>query len=227
MEQALLFREQMLGVLGHDLRNPVTAVKGLAGLLLMHDPPEPMRAGLQRIDQAAGRMNEMIGTLLDFTHSRFRGRLPISPEEDTDLLLISRRVVDELSVAHPQRDLRVHGEGNVCGFWDPARLGQVVSNLVGNALVHGAWDGPIEVALRDDGDHVLCDVSNAGGAIPEAQVARLFEPFQQGTGDGTTRGLGLGLYIVRQIVDAHGGTITVRSSEGRTSFRVRLARTTA
>jgi signal transduction histidine kinase len=98
----------------------------------------------------------------------------------------------------------------------------VLSNLVGNALTHGAREARIEVALRRDGDQALCDVSNGGPPIPDAVAARIFEPFQQGPSDGAPRGLGLGLYIVRQIVEAHGGRVTVRCADGRTCFRVQL-----
>jgi signal transduction histidine kinase len=101
-------------------------------------------------------------------------------------------------------------------------MAQVVSNLVGNALTHGAVDAPVELALHSDGSGALLEVSNRGPAIEPELAGRLFEPFRRGNRDGDARGLGLGLYIVREIVSAHGGTIEVRSTDERTSFRVRL-----
>jgi len=227
LTEALAFREQMMGVLGHDLRNPVGAVRGLAGLLQLHDGlPDKTREGLQRIDQSTRRMSEMIDTLLDFTQSRFRGSLPIE-REAMDLLAVSRNVVQELRVGSPGREIRVTEQDEVLGAWDPARMAQVVSNLVGNALKHGAEDAPVDVSVVADGADAVLEVSNQGPVIPPELVGRLFEPFRRGdtNGNGTrTRGLGLGLYIVREIVAAHGGIITVRSTEEATRFSVRLRR---
>jgi signal transduction histidine kinase len=185
--------------------------------------PERVREGLLRIDQAARRMIEMTATLLDFTQSRFRGGLPIAPSE-MDLDSLCRGVIDELRIAHPGRDIRVTTDGDLRGEWDPARMAQVVSNLVGNAITHGDGSAPIEVQLRADEAEVAVAVKNRGEPIPEELAGRIFEPFQQGDRDGTRGGLGLGLFIVQQIVSAHGGTVSVRSSHDDTCFTVCLKR---
>jgi PAS domain S-box-containing protein len=227
LAQALAFREQMMGVLGHDLRNPVSAVHGLSSLLLVQDGlPESARRGLTRIDQSARRMNEMIETVLDFTHSRFRGGLPIA-RQDVDLHELCRLVVDELGVAHPGREIRLGAAGDLRGQWDPARMAQVISNLVGNALTHGDHEAPVELSLAADNARVSLEVTNRGPAISPDVVERLFEPFRQGQTNAEaprTRGLGLGLYIAREIVLAHGGTIQVRSTDESTTFAVHLER---
>jgi PAS domain S-box-containing protein len=221
LARALAFREKMMGVLGHDLRNPVSAVHGLAGLLqLQEGVPASVREGLQRIDQSAQRMNEMIETLLDFTLSRSRGSLPVSPDA-VDLAELCTSVVNELRVTHPGRVIRMLAHGDVRGRWDPARMAQVVSNLVGNALTHGAADGEVELQLIGGDGQVRFEVTNRGPAIPTELVGQIFEPFRQGA---SSRGLGLGLYIAQQIVLAHGGSIDVRSADDVTTFTVRLGR---
>jgi PAS domain S-box-containing protein len=223
LAEGLSFREQMMGVLGHDLRNPLGAVRGLSGLLLLQkELPEKAREALHQIDQAGRRMTEMIETLLDFTHSRNHGSLPVE-KKPADLVQVTRRVVEELRASHPSQEIRLDAPPRLPGEWDPARMAQVVSNLVGNALTHGAADQPVEVSLKK-GDAVTLIVSNRGKPIPKEVQACLFEPFRRGAShDGTRpRGLGLGLYIARQIVTEHGGTIGVESGSDATIFRVRL-----
>jgi signal transduction histidine kinase len=223
LADGLAFREQMMGVLGHDLRNPLGAVRGLSGLLMLQkELPEKTREALQKIDQAGRRMTEMIETLLDFTHTRNHGSLPVE-RKSADLVEVTRTVVEELRVSHPGREIRLDAPARLPGEWDPARMAQVVSNLIGNALTHGAPDEPVEVSLKN-GDGVQLSVINRGTPIPTELQARLFEPFRRGESDAGTkpRGLGLGLYIARQIVTAHGGTIGVESGGEATVFRVRL-----
>ncbi|HZS39989.1 MAG TPA: ATP-binding protein [Polyangia bacterium] len=227
LARELKFRERMMGVLGHDLRNPVSAVLGLAGLVRVDDTmSDKAREQLGLIEQAARRMNEMIGTLLDFTRLRFHGSLPVAVEE-IDLDELARGVVAELHAAHRRREIELCASGDLRGRWDPGRLAQLLSNLAANALTHGAHESPVRVALAGEGEAVLLSVSNRGPMIPPESVDRLFEPFQQGTdGDGNgRRGLGLGLFIVREIVRAHGGTIDVRSAGDLTTFAVTLPRT--
>jgi PAS domain S-box-containing protein len=225
LARELGFRERMMGVLGHDLRNPVSAVLGMAGLMRLDASlNDKTREGLGLIEQSARRMNEMIGTLLDFTRLRFHGSLPVTIEE-IDLGELSRGVVAELQAAHRGRELTLSASGNLRGQWDPARMAQVISNLASNALSHGARESAVQVVLTEEREAVVLSVSNRGPTIPAALIERLFEPFQQGAeGGGGPRGLGLGLFIVREIVRAHGGAIDVRSDEGLTTFSVRLPR---
>ena len=228
LAQALAFREQMMGILGHDLTNPLGAVRTLAALLLRRaDLADGARDCVAEVDRAAQRMQEMIGTLLDFTRSRFTGELPVAPER-TDLHEVCRRAIGELRAAEPSRRILLELGGRAEGVWDPARMAQVVSNLVSNALQHGAKQAPVRVSVSgDDGDAVLA-VTNEGPPIPPELAAVMFEPFCRGSAlrdASQARGLGLGLYIASQIVAAHGGTIDVASSAERgTTFTVRLPR---
>jgi PAS domain S-box-containing protein len=230
LEQTLAFRDQMMAILGHDLRNPLGAVLGIVGLARLDDRlAETTRAHLGQIEVAARRMLELIGTLLDFTQTRTSGRLPITTAS-TDLGELAARVVDELAAAHLGSQIELESAGDTRGEWDPGRLGQVVSNLVGNAIAHGDSRAPVRIALDGDEREVVLTVHNRGPAIASELLPVLFEPFRRGpqeprNGKSQPRGLGLGLYIAREIVSAHGGTIAVRSSahEG-TTFVVRLPR---
>ncbi len=230
LAQELGFREQLMGVLSHDLRNPLGAVLGLSGLLALQDAlPSNMREGLEQIQQSARRMNEMIETLLDVTRLRQRRGIPLSRQQ-VDLLDLSRKVADELRAAHPEREIRVAARGDVCGHWDPARIEQVASNLVANALTHGAAASAVELTLAGEDEHVQLAVTNCGQAIAPDLIDHLFEPFRQGPAERAKprpSGLGLGLFIARQIVRSHGGTIAVRSDDEATTFTVRLPRAVA
>jgi signal transduction histidine kinase len=192
-------------------------------LLKQPDLDGRSREGVVQINRAAGRMMEMIASLLDFADSRFREALPISPVR-TDLHEVTRGVVEELRAANAgcHIDVAIGGDGR--GRWDPARMAQVVSNLVGNAITHGARGEPVRVSLDGDADALRLTVWNAGPPIPPELRPVLFEPFRRGAA-ARCRGLGLGLYIVKQIVTAHGGEVDVHSSvEDGTTFAVRVPR---
>jgi PAS domain S-box-containing protein len=225
LAQALGFRERMIGILGHDLRNPLAAVRVLATLLLrQEDLPEGARTRVEEIARAGERMLEMIGTLLDFTSFRFKGGLPIAPVP-TDLHEVCRGVVAELVAAEPGRTIQLSLEGDGRGTWDPARMAQVVSNLVANALEHGARNGTVRVSVGGCEDDVVVEVENQGPAIAPDRLSAIFEPFGGGSAlPGSSRGLGLGLYIVRQVVSAHCGAVEVHSTDRGTTFTVRLPR---
>ena len=227
MEEALGFRDQVMGIVGHDLRNPLAAVLGLVGLARLDENVAPFtRAKLILIERSARRMNEMIEALLDFTRTRFAGRLPIEPTA-ADLREVCGSVVDELAAAYPNREIAMEVTGDARGRWDPGRIAQVMSNLLGNALVHGDPRAPVRVRL-DGGTHeVTLRVHNQGEAIDPEEIPVLFEPFRRGlcTQPAGRRGLGLGLHIVKLIVEAHAGAIWVRSSEtDGTTFDVVLPR---
>ncbi len=226
LQQAVSFREQMLGILGHDLRNPLSTITMAAAVLRRaRDLPETSRSQALRIDRAARRMAEMIATLLDFAQARFRGALPVSPVT-ANLAEIARETVEELRVSWPGRQIGIELRGDPMGQWDPARIAQVISNLVANALNHGADGAPVRVLIDGDGAEARLTVHNVGPVIPSTVIATLFEPFRRGPEEHRARGVGLGLYIVRQIVQAHDGNIEVLStpSDG-TRFTVHLPRT--
>lgn len=179
----------------------------------------------ERYGAEADRMQEMIGTLLDFTQARFLGKVHVSPVP-ADMAEIAHGVVDELRVAWPDHGIELEVRGESHGRWDPGRMGQVISNLIGNAITYGDPDPPIRVCVDGGDDEMVVKVSNHGAPIPADVLPVLFEPFRRGVpGDRSPRGLGLGLYIVQQVVLAHDGTVDVASTaqEG-TTFTVRLPR---
>jgi two-component system sensor histidine kinase/response regulator len=213
------------GMLGHDLRNPLGAIVTGAQLVLMREESERVAKPLGRILNAGERMSRMIDQLLDFTHIRVGTGIPLH-RTAIDLRVVLRQVQDEMDSASPQWVLRVHDEGDTTGAWDGDRLSQVFSNLLGNARHHGVPDKGCTVTV--DGrahDVVRVQVHNAG-AVPHELLPRLFDPMT-GTKrrSAGSRGLGLGLFISRQILHAHGGSIDVHSSEQHgTTFTVILPR---
>lgn len=222
LAQALAYRDRVMGILGHDLRNPVAAVLSLAATLGNRaDVPDRTKEGLRHIHAAAARMNQMIATILDFTRLRFHGQLVLALDY-FDLATLVHGIVEELRASHPAREIAIEAAGALRGRWDASRLGQVVSNLVGNALTHGARESPVLVRLAGEPEHVTVAVTNRGPTIPSDVIGKLFEPFWQGA--AKSRGLGLGLLIAEQIVQAHGGEIAVESHDERTTFTVRLPR---
>ena len=173
----------------------------------------------------ARRVDHMVRDLLDYTRSRQRQTLPISPRKG-DLLTLCHEVLEGLQLLHPRVELRCTAEGRTDGWVDPERAGQVISNLVTNAIVHGEPGAPVTVALRGTDGEVWMEIHNEGSPIPEMLLPHIFDAFRRGAAPakGTT-GLGLGLFISQQIVAAHGGSIEVRSKDGEgTTFRVRWPR---
>jgi sigma-B regulation protein RsbU (phosphoserine phosphatase) len=168
-------------------------------------------------------MSRMITDLLDFTRARLGGGVPLQ-RRPAELVELVRATLEEFEVTHPGRVVLSHAGGPYTGEWDPDRLAQVVSNLVGNALQHGAADTPVQVVLREEGAELVLSVTNQGPPIPEALLPHVFDPFRRAT-SSPRQGLGLGLYIVQQLVLAHGGSITVSSDAASgTTFTVRLPR---
>ncbi|HYO56877.1 PAS domain-containing sensor histidine kinase [Archangium sp.] len=218
------FREQLLGVVGHDLRAPLQAIQLSVGTLQRGGGlNESQERQVTHLATATKRMERMIHELLDFTRARLAGGLPMHPVPlSLDKLL--ERVVKEFHVSHPTRLIVSKVEDDVRGTWDESRLGQLLDNLVGNAVQHSPPDTPVEVRLAGLADGITLTVRNEGPPVPLEERATLFEPFKRGkraSGDG----LGLGLYIARQIVVAHGGRISVESGVGQgTRFIVWLPR---
>jgi signal transduction histidine kinase len=216
------FREEFIGVIGHDLRNPLAAIRTGTHLLLKRGTLDPRDAAVVgRLVSSADRMSRMIDDLLDFTRGRLGGGIPLR-RSFVDLHALSRDVVEEAQSAHGQHvELQVSGDPR--GHWDSDRLAQLLSNLVGNALQHSS-NGVVSVRVWDDHSFAVITVHNTGPAIPPELLGGIFEPFHRGERSASS-GLGLGLYIVERIVDAHGGTIAVTSSEQHgTTFEVRLPR---
>jgi signal transduction histidine kinase len=234
-EEARRFAEEMasrrkavdfiLGVVGHDLRNPLGAIHMSAALLQKRGALEGWQARtVDRMRSSAGRMGRIIADLLSYTRTRLGNGIPITRRE-ARLDEIAKRVVDELSAGNPDRAITVEAQGDVAGEWDPDRLEQVASNLVSNAVDHGDPGTPITVEITGAGDAVMLRVRNQGPNVPPEVLAHLFEPFSRPPDEKSRKGsgLGLGLYISREIVRGHGGDIGV-SSNGETVITVRLPR---
>ena len=221
-------REQFLDILGHDLRDPLNSIVVGATILTKSDALDVKHVGVAtRILNSAGRMNRMVSDLLDLTRTRLGVGIPVTPKP-MDLTPVCQLVVAELAAIHPDCQLQFESKGDVHGEWDSDRLTQVISNLVANALQYGGEDGPVTVVAQAHGDEVVLRVHNEGTPIPGEARKTIFEPMTRQpahNGDKHASGLGLGLYIAREIVTAHGGTRAVASTakEG-TTFTVQIPR---
>lgn len=223
LSDTLRLNEVFAAVLGHDLRNPLSAIVASAHLLRRNEDPQVQETG-QRVMNSSRRMSRLIEDLLDFSRARLAGGITIQPEPG-DLGELIRRVLQEHQAAAPERRIELASEGSLQGQFDGARVQQMASNLIGNAVQHGSADGAIQVQLDGrDGQQVRLVVSNPG-TIPAGLLDSLFEPFRgRGETGQRTGGLGLGLYIVQQLARAHGGDVTVASGGGTTCFTVTLPR---
>lgn len=215
--------ERILAVLGHDLRNPLAAIIMSASRLERRSAGSPDAKSIATIARSAERMNRLISQLVDFTRIRQTNSLPVIIQA-ADLTEIAKQVVEELRAAYPTRTIELFARGDTHAACDADRIGEVLSNLVGNAVQHGDA-GPVTVRVRgDDSARVVVEVHNVGPPIPAEVLPEIFEPFRRGAaGASSSKSVGLGLYITREIVLAHRGTIDVRSpDEGGTTFVVTL-----
>ena len=219
-------RNMFLGILGHDLRNPLSAITltakvANAALPRVDDLPEQ----LAQIVQSAQAISTLITDLIDFTTSAM-GRL--APAR-ADLHLLCEEVLREMQAAHPGRSARLSVKGDLDGTWDPHRLRQLISNLVANAFQHGAPETPVQItADGSDPDTVVIPVHNQGDPLPAEVLPTIFDPLTRGPAAiqerRTPGSIGLGLYIVREIATAHGGTADLTSTAAGTTATVRLPR---
>ena len=223
--ETLRLNEMFTAVLGHDLRNPLSAMLMSAHLIQHQSQDETVKATATRMLLSGKRMSRMIDDMLDLARARLAGGIPLKFNQ-VDFGALVHRVVKEYEIAFPERRIDVQHTGNLSGEWDADRLAQVASNLIGNALQHG--EDSEAVAVRLDGtDQAMVSLSVANpGSIPEDMLPNLFDPFQGGLRQpGRDQGLGLGLYIVQQIVLAHRGEVAVHiPSAGHTLFEVRVPR---
>ncbi|MDB4945440.1 MAG: sensor histidine kinase [Labilithrix sp.] len=217
------FRDHILGILSHDLRNPLSAITMALGLVL--DDPQlrgPTHRAAERAAASAGRMVRMLRDLFDYARTQHDAKLLLEPAP-CDASVLAREVVEDLRLASPGRVIELDAEPSVRGRWDRERLAQLLSHLIGNALQHGDPDAPVRVSLGAEGGlHVR--VESRGEPIPVALRGSLFAPFERGTAGPSRNGnLGLGLYIVREIARAHGGDAELTASNPEaTTFTVRL-----
>jgi two-component system sensor histidine kinase/response regulator len=227
LKDTLRLNEELVAVVGHDLRNPLGAIMMTADLLDASSDPHILEAA-RRLRSSGARMERIIDDLLDLSRARLGGGIPIEPYA-VDLGPVTRKVVSELLTTHPTRTVNLRADGDTCGHWDGARLEQVVSNLVGNALRHGLPSASVDVAI-DGRSREMVELSvHNDGHIPPEVAPRLFQPFQRGPERRAgAEGLGLGLYIVQQIAGSHGGAVTVDSTlRHGTTFRVIIPRRVA
>ena len=221
-------KEMFLAILGHDLRTPLGAVTMASQFMLdTGELKEPHASLTARIARASRRMTCMVGDLLDLTRTRLGSGIPIV-RKPMDLGREAEHAVEEIRAAHPDSIVQLNASGNTVGNWDSPRIGQVLANLLGNAVQHGAPKMKISLTVRGEATEVVLQVHNYGVPIPPAERAALFDPLKRiasGGEDAARGGLGLGLYIAERIVTAHGGSIAVESSDsGGTFFTARLPR---
>lgn len=222
LEQARLeaeARERLIGILGHDLRTPITAIKLSSEILLTDPSADEVTATADAIRSSAERMERMTRDLLQFTQIRLGGGMTVRPAPVSAALVCSE-AVNEISHAWPDRSIEIDVAAETNPVWDKDRIVQLLSNLLSNALQYSPSDSTVRLTCRRDEDVMLLSVSNQG-AMPEDQIESLFEPFSRPTGADHPQGLGLGLYIVSEIARAHGGSIQVDVTEA-TTFHCRI-----
>jgi sigma-B regulation protein RsbU (phosphoserine phosphatase) len=213
-------REQFIAVLGHDLRNPLAAISAGARILqrsgALHQHKE-LRV-LDMINTTVTRMSDLIDNVLDFARGRLGGGITLNRDANRPLEPVIEQVIDELRTASARRVIETSFEITEPVNCDRTRIGQLVSNLIGNALTHGAPDQPVRVGAKTEAGELKLWVANSGEPIPAAAMEKLFEPFFRGNVRASRQGLGLGLHIASQIAHAHGGRIDVTSTVDETRF---------
>jgi len=221
------FEQQLVGIVSHDLRGPLNAILTGASMMLQRENIDPWQAKTTaRILSCAERSNRLIRDLLDFTQARMGGGIPVRPAP-LDLHELTQQVVEEARVAHAERTIQVTQSGDGRGEWDADRMGQVVSNLLTNALKYSPDGSPVQVETRGEAEQVVLRLHNTGEPIAPDLLPRIFEPLRRGKRrvSKSDRSIGLGLYIVRELALAHGGTVEVSSTQAEgTTFTVTLPR---
>ena len=220
-------RNFFLGMLGHDLRNPLSAIQLSAGYLAKLNAGESVSTAAARIIRSGSRMQALLDDLLDFNRTKLGLGINVAPTE-VDL---SKVIADELQVlrsAYPDRSIELQVEGDVRGVWDANRLHQLLGNLVSNALKYGDFNAPVRVTLTGSSTDVMVAIKNRGPIIDSSYLAQIFDPLKRGPDQQHSAdqegSLGLGLFIAREIVTAHGGDIRAQSEKSGTVFTVRLPR---
>lgn len=222
-------QNMFLAILGHDLRNPLaTTIMASSLLMRSEDVGNKCVLAATRIFNSSQRMNKLIKDLIDYTRGQLGQKLPIT-KGVANLARICNDIIEEHRISHPDRIIRFKREGVSHGIWDENRIAQVISNLLGNAIQHGASAFPIEVYLKSTDHDVVVTINNKGKTIPTERLQHIFEPLfrheSEGTMEESSTSLGLGLHIAREIILSHGGNIHVLSSdEDGTSFVISLPR---
>jgi sigma-B regulation protein RsbU (phosphoserine phosphatase) len=214
-------REQFIAILGHDLRNPLASIDAGVNLILRRNRSHEIEKVATLIQGSVRRMSGLIDNVLDFARARLGGGISLNRVANRELEPVLRQVIAELRAGFPDRSI----ETELCIVQavdcDSARIGQLASNLIANALTHGAADTPVRIEAATTGGFFELSVSNHGDPIPDEVLDRLFLPFARGD-DRSPQGLGLGLYIASEIAKAHGGVLTATSTEEATRFAFRM-----
>lgn len=221
-------RDMFLAILGHDLRNPLgVLMSGSNFIMQASEIPAKYVLASTRMFNSAKRMSNLINDLIDFTRTHLGPGIPIYAKQ-ADFAMICSQMVDELRTYHSERQIVLHAPARLDAAVDAGRIGQMLSNLIGNAVQHGSADTPIVVDLSSEGDNVVISVTNQGSIIPAAKFSSIFDPLIRIGGDGSSmeRGsLGIGLFIAREIARAHHGDVSVSSDAKKgTRFTVAIPR---
>lgn len=219
-----------LAILGHDLRNPLgTVITGSTFLMRANDIPSKYVLAATRMFNSGQRMNKLIADLIDFTRTHLGAGIPIKPKR-MNLTEVCLNVVDELRTSHPERIIDFNSFSRQDLFGDDNRLAQVMSNLIGNALQYGAAHQPIGVHMSSAGEDITVTVNSKGPVIAPNKLGSVFDPLvrlaaKENANDVRETSLGIGMFIAREIVNAHKGSIAVESNEAEgTTFRMTLPR---
>jgi signal transduction histidine kinase len=220
-------RNLLLGMLGHDMRSPLDTILTTASYLTSLNAGQQVSLAAARLIRSGASMQALLDDLVDFNRTTLGVGLKVVPS-DIDLAAVVADELEQLRGAHANRRIELAATGNNRGRWDGARLQQLLRNLVSNAIKYGSPDTPIRVAIRGEQAEVRLEVTNSGPTIDPSAFSQIFDPLRRGAAQGdrddARGGLGLGLFIVREIAEAHGGEVEVLSEAGETTFAVRLPR---
>jgi len=221
-----MFNDRFLGALSHEIRNPLNAISLGASILDRSPLEKAQRDDIARIQKNIKRISRIVDDLAIVVRSRTRVGLPLS-KQSSDIGVITEETLEEIKVSNPNALFKVEKIGDLTGTWDKLRLEQMIFNLASNAVTHSS-DKQSRIVVREVDAEIILTISNRGRPIPEAEQQLIFEPFVHKDGSAPAQpssGLGLGLFVVREIVEAHKGSIEVVSNELEgTTFTVRLPR---
>jgi len=219
------WRNIFLGVLGHDLRGPLNAIQLTAALLSQNSPDAEHTALVDRLQKSGLRMSELLDDLLDFNRVSVGGHLDIDAR-DADVVECCRHEVELQRASHPAAHIELTVDDAYPGLWDTSRIRQALGNLITNAVTYGNG-GPVHVIVQSDGDQLVLAVENEGAQLTTLDKQTIFNPLVRGSSTANDRErahLGLGLFIVRQTAEGHGGRVDAESIDGRTRFSMVLPR---
>ena len=226
VEDEARLREEFIAVLSHDLRNPLAAIDSAARILLRDDGHDAKTRDMLEMQQkSVVRMSGLIDDVTDFAQVRLGGGIRMRKNPDFDLQPMLEQTVQEVRIANPEATIIETYEFMEPVECDSARISQLLSNLMSNALTHGRTDRPTRVFARDENRKFVLTVTNEGEPIPQSARPMIFEPFSRGSHSESQNGLGLGLFIARGIAEAHGGTLIMSSDAERTEFTFTMPRT--